>query len=730
VQSGIPLSKHRGPKLRLWQKISIFWKERRRGLLGEESLVFLALLRDALWFLPLSFGVLALLSLPPLDHPWFWWQEWWGRLAWPTALAFALIPFLSDRFPPSSWSRLDPRVLIGLEIGAWSGLALWTAWQGGVRVSSGRSVGGLLGWSPLVLLRSFLPAYGVLLLLLGTFLAGMGLAYRYSSWQWTPHLLLSWWLWLRAQIGPWLGWHLPDRPSARRSLETASGRDFRESLRAWWHRRQPFHSAQSPASDVPPIHIEADFGLPPHTLLEQEDYSSLSPLDVHKRARLIQSALTGFGVPVRVVEIHQGPAVTQFCVQPLSTKRAGKVRRVSVKRIVALQNDLALILAASPIRIEAPVPGKSYVGIEVPNPQIDVVRLGTVLMSPAFQRSRSPLAIALGRDVAGNPVVADLAKLPHLLIAGATGSGKSVAISTMIVTWIMRNTPHDLRLLLVDPKRVELTHFSGIPHLLGPVVTDGEDALRALAWIMVQMDDRYRQFALARVRNIGSYNRWAQRRHESVLPYLVIVIDELADIMLATGGEVEHMLARLAQMARATGIHLVAATQRPSVDVITGLIKANFPARLAFAVASQVDSRVILDMPGAEALLGRGDALFLSPERPAPVRLQGSFISDEEIGRVVSWWKAREGVPEIARVPWANMTLDREESLTEKAIELVRKQDRVSASYLQRKLHIGFKHAQQLIEELESMGVVGPDEGGGRGRAVLVREKRSSPSSS
>ena len=633
------------------------------------------------------------------------------------AILCSLVPFVRPLLPPlREW---DPRLLIAVELLGWSGFALWTAWQGGMNRPVSESPGGLLGWSLLALLSTVLPPSLVVPILLGLFLAGLVLLSMDFPWQWDGSIPHTWWLWFRAQLGPWLGWHLPAQhtASARPRLTMPN---IVHDIRQGWRRLG--RSQREAESNVEPerIEIETGHGLPPLSLLEQEDITSVTATDVHKRARLIRETLTGFGVPVRIVEINQGPAVTQFCVQPLSVKKGGKVRRVPVKRIVALQNDLALMLAAAPIRIEAPVPGKPYVGIEVPNPEIDIVRLGSILTSPAFQRVRSPLAMALGRDVTGNPVIADLTKLPHLLIAGATGSGKSVAISTMLVTWLMRNTPHDLRLLLIDPKRVELTGFSGVPHLLGPVVTDVEDVLRALTWVTVQMDDRYRLFARARVRNITAYNKWVQRQHKPPLPYMVIVIDELADIMLATKGQAEHMLARLAQMARATGIHLVVATQRPSVDVITGLIKANFPARLAFAVTSQIDSRVILDNPGAETLLGRGDALFQPPDRPNPIRLQGSYIDDEEIERVVAWWKEREPLPKLARVPWADIQLDEEPDLMEQAIQLVKKQDRISASFLQRKLGIGFKRAQQLMTELETMGVVGPDEGGGRGRAVLI----------
>ncbi len=687
------------------------WREWRR---------YLPWLRRALpWLagIPLLGGIGATLGLPGATSLWSVWQALWGALAWPLAFVLALVPALSRaRFPAPTW---DPRTVLGVEIFVLSLLALFSLlWPPAAsRPGAGGWIGDLLAREGVALLGRW-PTFGVTLvgLALGTFLC-----LRYRPWDPDEEVIWRWWLWARAQVGPWLGWHLPASPRPRLPQRWAE---------RWERLRRRLGLAPAPedlpaATAVPPV--ESDYALPPSSLLAREDVDAVDTEDVQRRARLIREALAGFGIPVRVVEIHQGPAVTQYCVQPLTVKQKGKKRRVSVRRILSVQNDLALVLAAAPIRIEAPVPGKPYVGIEVPNATIHIVRLGGVMASDAFQRLRSPLALALGRDVTGNPVVADLTKLPHLLIAGATGAGKSVAINSMIITWLMRNTPHDLRLLLVDPKRVELTGYAGIPHLVGPVVTEVDEVPRALTWVLLEMDERYRRFAQARVRHLSGYNAWARRHQQPPLPYLVVIIDELADIMLAGKGEVEYMLARLAQMARATGIHLVVATQRPSVDVITGLIKANFPARLAFAVASQVDSRVILDMPGAENLLGRGDALFLPPDRPSPIRLQGSYVSDEEIARVVGWWREHAEDTPPATPPWAHLPQGEAETLLRRALALIREEERVSASFLQRKLHIGFKRAQSLIEELEAMGAVGPDEGGGRGRRVLLHEEPPAP---
>ena len=458
-----------------------------------------------------------------------------------------------------------------------------------------------------------------------------------------------------------------------------------------------------------------------------------------QRARLIEDTLASFGAPAKIVEINRGPTITQFGVEPgFIESRSGQMR-VRVNKISALADDLALALSAKRIRIQAPVPGKSFVGIEVPNEAISLVALRDVLESEAFQRLKSPLRFALGQDVAGHPTAADLAAMPHLLIAGATGSGKSVSVNAIICGLLLNNTPDNLRLLMVDPKRVELTGYNGIPHLLAPVVVDLERVIGALQWVAREMDQRYHKLAQAGARNIVDYNERLAAQGESKLPYLVVIIDELADLMMLAPDETERTITRLAQLARATGIHLVISTQRPSVDVVTGLIKANFPARVAFAVASGVDSRVILDQSGAERLLGRGDMLFQAPDAAAPVRLQGTFVSDLEIQRLVTYWRGQagnldaapmatggvvdslpSGIP-LEQIPlWEQMEPEEDlDPLFDEAVDLVRRQGRASISMLQRRLRIGYTRGARLIETMQEKGIVGPSQPGTQGLEVL-----------
>jgi len=458
---------------------------------------------------------------------------------------------------------------------------------------------------------------------------------------------------------------------------------------------------------------------------------------VQQRARLIEDTLASFGAPAQVVAISRGPTITQFGVEPLFVESRGGKTRVRVSKIASLSDDLALALAAPRIRIQAPVPGHSYVGIEVPNEEMAMVALRDILESETFTRNKQALSFALGRDVAGHPILANLENMPHMLIAGTTGSGKSVCVNAILTCMLLQNTPDDLRIVLVDPKRVELTGYNGIPHLLGPVVVEMDRVIGALQWMTREMDKRYHLFAQTGARNIVDYNLKMKIQNQKKLPYLVIIIDELADLMMIAPDETERTITRLAQLARATGIHMVLATQRPSVDVVTGLIKANFPARIAFAVASNTDSRVILDQPGAERLLGRGDMLYQAPDAPAPARLQGVFVSDHEIQKLVEYWRTLAGgaspyavagtpadsIPSnlpLKQTPlWEDMKKVEGDPLFDEALSLIRKEGRASVSMLQRRLRIGYTRASRMVDQMEDKGIVGPPEGGTQMRQVL-----------
>jgi len=456
---------------------------------------------------------------------------------------------------------------------------------------------------------------------------------------------------------------------------------------------------------------------------------------IRKQVRSIEKTLESLGAPVRVREINQGPVVTQFGTEPLFiTSRTGRTTKVKVSKITSLADDLALALSARSIRIQAPIPGKGLVGIEVPNEEPSVVSLRDIMESEAFGKLKGRLRLGLGQDVSGQAVAADLRAMPHMLIAGATGAGKSVCVNAVIAALLLQNTPDTLRMLMVDPKRVELTQYNGIPHLLSPVIVDVERVVPALKWVMREMDSRYRRFAQVGARNIEDFNqRIGKTSGETPIPYITVLVDELADLMLQSPEETERVLCRLAQMARATGIHLIIATQRPSVDVVTGLIKANFPSRVAFAVASSVDSRVILDMPGAERLLGRGDMLFMPPDVSQPLRLQGAFVSDHELDRLIHFWRTATEPgksPEQADFPGpmatsyadeivpaqpalfpdfeeeTHLASQFEDELLPTAVEVFLAENRASVSLLQRRLRIGYTRSARLVEQLTDMGIV------------------------
>ncbi len=476
------------------------------------------------------------------------------------------------------------------------------------------------------------------------------------------------------------------------------------------------------ASDAPQPRVHRPYALPPLTLLDDIALRSTDTgMDHARNAQIIEAKLASFNIPVTVSGWNAGPVVTQYEVTPDPS--------VKVSRIESLSDDLAMALAARTIRIEAPIPGKTVVGIEIPNMDFNVVGLRRILEDPDVLRAPSKLAFALGRDVAGHARAADLAKMPHLLIAGATGSGKSVMVNALITSLLVRATPDEVRLILVDPKRVELADYNGVPHLLVPVVTEASRAKAALIWCVREMENRYRRFAGATARNITAYNETREDPADR-LPYIVIIVDELADLMMRDGRSTEEPIVMLAQKARATGIHLVLATQRPSVNVVTGLIKANFPSRIAFAMASQIDSRTILDAPGAEDLIGRGDMLFQPSDLPRPIRLQGVFVSDREIRGVTAHWRA-EAEPhyDLSIVESDEESTGRVEDVEDAdtdrlfadAVGVIQEYDRASASLLQRRLKIGYARAARIIDQLEAHGYIGPFDGS-NARQVLRRE--------
>ncbi len=462
---------------------------------------------------------------------------------------------------------------------------------------------------------------------------------------------------------------------------------------------------------------------PPTSIFDTTPGSKADRGDVRKNAQVIEQTLDSFGITARVAEVNNSPAVTQYAIEvALGTKLA---------KIISLSNDLAMALAApgGQIRVEAPIPGRSLVGIEVPNHSLEVVPLYQMMESDEMKKDKSKLVVPLGKDVSGKFRVADIGKMPHVLIAGQTGSGKSVCINSWISTLLFRASPDELKLILVDPKRVELTPYNGIPHLLTPVIVEPEKVVSSLKWAVAEMENRYKIFTEAGAKNIDEYNNIAGFQS---MPYIVIVIDELAEIMLFSPNEVEDNVCRIAQMARAVGIHLVLSTQRPSVNVITGLIKANVPTRIAFAVASMTDSRVILDSPGAEKLLGRGDMLYIPPDLAKPIRIQGCYVSPKETKALVDYLKQQQTADydnEILSQPVSSpssaspnlMSVDGEErdAMFDQAVDLVRRTGKASASLMQRRLKLGYARAARVLDQLEKAGIVGPSDGA-KPRQILI----------
>jgi len=500
-------------------------------------------------------------------------------------------------------------------------------------------------------------------------------------------------------------------------------------------------SEKEPLLDVKPkklkpVSAEAEYELPPLSLLESVK-SKPSAGDIKLNSAIIKKTFESFDIPVEMSEVNIGPTVTQYSFKPADG--------IKLSKIISLSNDLALALASHPIRIEAPIPGKSLVGVEVPNKSRAFVRLKDLLSSPKFQNTSANLMLSFGSDVSGQAIYNDLARMPHLLVAGSTGTGKTIFLNNLIISLLYKNSPEALRLILIDPKRVEFITYNSLPHLLCPVIVDSQRATNALKWLTEEMDRRFKSLALLKSKNITSYNEKAFENGTESLPYIVVVIDELADLMSAKGREVEGAIVRLAQMARAVGIHLIVATQRPSVEVITGLIKANITSRVTFQVASQVDSRTVLDVAGAEKLLGLGDMLFISAENIKPKRVQGAYVSEKEVKKITKWIKVKADecldqdagleVEEVkdsltnaldqndAGQPEIVSGFSFEDSLYEDAKKVVIENQRASASLLQRKLRVGYARAARLIDMLENNKIIGPGKGAKAREVYLAEEK-------
>lgn len=684
-------------------------------------------IRDALGVLLIAAALMSFLALGgytrgSLLTPWsdlLSLQFGWGSYLVVVAIGYVGFVLLRRDSLAIGWGRL-----FALELAAFLTLGLLAALGGNslLRAEAGAD-GGRIGWG-LVTLFSWRigQLWGTLLLFI----------------LWLLSLITGFGLW--AVFERWLLRLAEENPR----IETATQSEFQKEVLVEKKPREPRKkSAPLPAEFRKSLRVsehqdkkpsaprERDERLPSLSILLADQNARPDERTINQTAGMIEKTLAEFGILTTVIGFRVGPTVTQFAVQPGFMKRGGSTTeeeaqqiKVRVAQIASLQKDLALALSAERLRIEAPVPGKPYVGIEVPNMHTSLVRMRSILETDAFHRIGTPLAMALGRDVSGQPVVADLARMPHLLIAGATGSGKSVCITALAACLAMNNSPEDLRMVMIDSKMVELLRFNGLPHLYGKVETNIERILGVLRWVVVEMEHRYRLLEADHARDLEAYNRRRSRKKEgNPLPRIVVLIDELADLMMSAPDQTEHNLVRLAQMARATGIHLIVATQRPSTDVVTGLIKANFPARLAFAVASGVDSRVILDTTGAESLLGRGDMLFLNPEVGNSVRAQGVMITDMEIERLVSHWQ-KSVEAGTAAPPWEKLLTEpdenEDEGLIEQAVAIVRQSQRASASLLQRRLRIGYPRAARLLDKLEEMGAVGPSQGGGKERDVLL----------
>ncbi len=636
----------------------------------------------------------------------FWRNFLVGLLGWLSILAPIIFVLSGLVLTKSRWKYAQTNVLLGfiLLILSLSGLTA------SINFEKGGSIGQIL-WREF---SSFVTPFGAISLLFLLFLVGLVVLFNTSLGQ-----IFSIFIWVFKVFRDKIFKPIFRRPrtfEAKHIPIKVSGLD---------EKIPPRHAPQKDLviADALVQNVAGQgrvWKYPPLSLLSDKVGSQAERGDVKKNASIIEKTLDSFGIQARVAEVNGGPAVTQYALEISAGTKIAKIAN--------LQHDLALALATptGTVRIEAPIPGKSLVGIEVPNHSLEIVGLKNVLASDEMGKHKSKLAVSLGRDTSSKPVVLDLDRMPHVLIAGTTGSGKSILLNSFITSLLFRNSPDELKLIMIDPKRVELTNYNGIPHLLTPVITEPEKILSSLKWAMAEMERRYKLFQSVGVRNISGYNEMSGFQ---ALPYIVIIVDELADLMMFAPVEIEDAITRIAQLARATGIHLVVATQRPSVDVITGLIKANIPCRIAFNVSSMVDSRVILDGPGAEKLLGRGDMLFLPPDASKPIRIQGVFVQDSEINNLIKYLK-QTGISPQYSAEVTEMPLGRwrgkggnggeRDELFEEAVRTVCQYDRASASLLQRRLKVGYARAARIIDELEESGIIGPGEGS-KPRDVLVR---------
>jgi len=687
----------------------------------------------------LSFlGVTSGALITPLTASFSLWFGW-GRFL--IAVFMILVGMRVLRWHKHPPTTMPIGQIVSLEIAFFLSLGLASIINDGsaAEAEAGLGPGGIIGWGIGEIFRGMVgPTFGfvlILVLLLVTIFSALRLFNRLEKF-------------VDKQMGKVAlqprkpaAFSMDEKPSVLTEEEAEGEEKLEQPRKTVWLPPEFRKTFDTPtlADEQPNQPIERSAVLPPLDLLSKGDTYKPDKRTINMTAGLIEKTLDEFGIPAKVVGFRTGPTVTQFAVEPGYIDKSDDDRqKIRVSQISSLQRDLALALSAERLRIEAPVPGKSYVGIEIPNANSASVPLRPLIESEAFQRVNSPLALTLGRDVSGRPVVADLATMPHLLIAGTTGSGKSVCITALTTCLVMNNTPEDLKLAMIDPKRVELMRFNGLPHLMGNVETEIERILGVLRWATTEMDYRYKLLEKARARNIDSYNHKMERQNKAKLPKIVILIDELADLMISAPDQTEHAVIRLAQKARAIGIHLILATQRPSTDVVTGLIKANFPTRISFTVASSIDSRVILDTGGAETLLGKGDMLFLHPEIGLPMRAQGAIVSDNELNKIIRWWKKQEKSPEkieeqpsqaryddAENPPWEEKIgkedeNDEDELLIKEAIALIKAEGHASASYFQRQLRIGYPRAARLVDQLEEMGVIGSSQGGGREREILI----------